>query len=193
MTPSNDSAPKGRMQHHREILAAAKDATPEERRELLEAVRRDARAQRRARPVPRWLARRANRRALAVIAAVPFACGVASAYMTPETLATSLVQLAGAVGLLAGLLLLRRATRELTEIPDAELDERELVDRNQALGIAYLALVSCLVVVGLIAITDGHVLDTADWKPLFFGTFGTAVLLPSAAAAWKWRDLDDDA
>ncbi|GAA2079637.1 hypothetical protein [Actinomadura alba] len=193
MTRSNDRAPKVRMQHHREILAAAKEATPEQRREILEAVRRDARVQRRARPVPRWLARRANRRALALIAAAPFACGVTSAFMTPEALATSLVQLAGAVGLLAGLLLLRRVTKELTEIPDADLDERELGERNEALRIAYLALVGCLVLVGLIAITDGPVLDMADWKPLFFGTFGTAVLLPSAAAAWKWRDLDDEA
>jgi hypothetical protein len=193
MTPSNDTAPKGRMQHHREILAAAKDATSEERRELLDAALRDAQVQRQARPVPRWLAGRANRRALAVIAAVPFACGVASAYMTPGSPATSLVQLAGAVCVLAGILLLRRGTKELTEISDAELDERERGDRNQALGTAYLALFGCLVVVCLIAITDGRVLDTADWKPLFFGTFGTAVLLPSAAAAWKWRDLDDEA
>jgi hypothetical protein len=192
MTPSTGST-KGRVQYHREVLAAAKDATPEERRQLLEAARQEMRDRRRTRPLPRWLARRASRRALAATSAVPFLCGVAGAHMRPDSPAVSLLFLAGAVSLPAVLLPLRRATRELTEVPDTELDERELGERNQALRIAYLALVACLTVVGLIAVADGPVLAVTDWKPLIFGTFGTAVLLPSAAAAWKWHDLDDEA
>jgi hypothetical protein len=191
MTPSTDT-PKGRVHHHREVLAAAKDATPEERRDLLAAVRREARNRRRSQPVPRWLAHRASRGALAALPAVPFACGVAGALLS-DSVADDLVQLAGAVSLIAGLLLLRRATRELTEIPDAELDERELEDRNEALRTAYFAIVIVLGIAFLIAVADGPVLDVADWKPLIFGTLATAVLLPSAVAAWRWRDLDDEA
>lgn len=192
MTPSTDSTPQARLQRHREVLAAARHATAEERRELLEAVRREARDRRRSRPLPRWLARSTSRRALALLAAVPFLSGGVSAYLPAESWSTSLVQLVGVAGVMTGLFLLRRATRELTEIPDAELDERELADRNQALGTAYLALLVVLGLVAVLAIADGHAFDTTDWKPLLLGTFGTALLLPSAVAAWRWHDLDDE-
>ncbi|MFF5212172.1 hypothetical protein [Streptosporangium sp. NPDC000396] len=58
------------MRQHLDNLAAAKDATPEEHREILESVRHEARDRRRARPIPRWLAGRTNRRALALLTAV---------------------------------------------------------------------------------------------------------------------------
>lgn len=192
MTPPADSTRKSRWQHHRQVLAAARDAGPEERRELLKNAQREARDRRLARPAPRWMATRATRRALAVVAAVPFACGVAGAYLPADSLATYLAKSIGGIAVLAGLLLLRRATKELSEIPDPELDERELADRNQALKVAYVALAIFLGTAVLLAIADGLVLDAVDWKPLLFGTFGSAVLLPAAAMAWDWRELDED-
>jgi hypothetical protein len=180
------------MRHHLDALAAAKDATPQQRREILESVRRQAQDRRRTRALPRWLASSTNRRALALLAAAPFAAGAVSAYLAPDSAVTAVVQATGAAGLMAGLLLLRRATRELTEISGAELDERELQERDQALGAAYVTLLVCLSVVVLLAVADGPLLDTTSWEPLIFGTLGTAVLLPSAAAAWKWRELDEE-
>ncbi|WP_157180903.1 hypothetical protein [Actinopolymorpha alba] len=193
MTSSTGSTPRSRMRHHLDNLAAAKDATPQERQEILESVRQEARDRRRTRPVPRWLASSTNRRALALLAAVPFTAGAVSAYLAPDSLATAAVQAAGAAGLLTGILVLRRATRELTEIPAADLDERELQERNQALGAAYVTLLACLLVVVLLAVADGRLFDIASWEPLLLGTLGTAVLLPSAAAAWKSRDLSEEA
>ncbi|MEU6039856.1 hypothetical protein ABZ801_31095 [Actinomadura sp. NPDC047616] len=192
MTSSTGSTPRSSIRRHLDNLAAAKDATPEERQRILETVRQEAQDRRRTRPVPRWLANGTNRRALALLAAVPFAAGAASAFMTPDSGAALAVQTAGAVGLLTGILLLRRATRELTELAAAELDERELQERNRALGAAYGTLLVCMFVVALLAVADGPLLDVAGWKPLIFGLVGTAILLPSAAAAWTWDDVDEE-
>ncbi|GLY64881.1 hypothetical protein [Amycolatopsis taiwanensis] len=192
MTPSAGTSRKSRLQHHRQVLAAAKDATPEERRALLETARRETRDRRLARPLPRWMATRTSRRTLAGLAAIPFACGAASAYLPAESPVTYGVQMVGAIAVLAGLGLLRRATKELSEIPDSDLDERELDDRNQALKGAYVALLILLGTAVVLTIADGLVLSTVDWKPLVFGTFGSAVLLPSAAIAWDYRELDDE-
>ncbi|RZS34754.1 hypothetical protein EV193_108102 [Herbihabitans rhizosphaerae] len=192
MTPSTGSGRKGGLQHHREVLAAAKNASPEQRRELLKDARRQARDRRLARPVPRSLASRGSRRALALFTAVPFVCGVVGAYLPAGSLEVSVLYAIGGVEMLMGLFLLRRVTRELAETAEAELDERELADRNQALKIAYGALVIVLGIVALLAAVDGQLLHAVDWKAPLFGAFGTAVLLPSAALAWNWRDLDDD-
>ncbi|MGH3387514.1 MAG: hypothetical protein ACRDOO_01385 [Actinomadura sp.] len=192
MTAPTGNTPKGRMRHHLDTLAAAKDATPEQRREILESVHRRAQDSRVTRPVPRRLASSTSRRALALLAAAPFAAGAVSAYMAPDSAGTALVQATGAAGLLAGLFLLRRATRELTETSGADLDERELQERDRALGAAYVTLLVCLAIVVLLAIADGPLLDIASWEPLAFGTLGTAALLPSAAAAWKWPELDEE-
>ncbi|GAA2453455.1 hypothetical protein GCM10010191_85150 [Actinomadura vinacea] len=185
---------KDRLRHHREVLAAAKDATPEERRAILDALRDDQEAwrnHRRARPLPPWLARRGTRRALAAVAVVPFGCGTAAAFLAPASLPSIALQAGAVAGVGAGLILLRRATRLLTEVPDAELDERELAERDRARGLAYLALACCVGLVALVAIADGPLLDTRAWEPLILGTLFTALLLPSAAAAWEWNELDD--
>ncbi|XVQ08334.1 hypothetical protein ACQP1W_38110 [Spirillospora sp. CA-255316] len=194
MTEPTTGGLRGRLRHHREVLSAARDAAPEERRALLDGVRDDKeerRRVRRARPVPRWLARPGARRALAAIAVVPFACGMVTAYLAPESLPAVAAQAAGVAGLVAGLVLLRRATRLLTEVPDADLDERELGERDRALGTAYAALACCVGVVVLAAIADGPLLDARAWEPMVIGTLFTALLLPSAAAAWRWHELDD--
>ncbi|HEX2312578.1 MAG TPA: hypothetical protein VHJ17_02525 [Thermomonospora sp.] len=195
MTEPTAGGLRSRLQHHREVLAAAKDATPQERRAILDAIRADQddrRRARRTRPLPRWLTRPGARRALAAVAVVPFACGTVGAYLAPESLPALAVQGVGLVGLAAGLTLLRRATRLLTEVPDGDLDERELGERDRALGAAYVLLFCCVGVLALAALADGPLLDVRAWEPMVLGTLFTALLLPSAAAAWRWSDPDED-
>lgn len=171
-----------------------KDAISPERRDLRRTHRDTALAKEQVRPLPPWLAHRA-RRALATLVFAPLACGLASAYMTPESNSAALLNSGSLFGWAVGFLVLRRVTRLLTDVPDTLLDEREKGDRDKAVHLAYKVLIVGLTVLVVIAandpILDPILLDPASWSPLAFGLFFTALLLPSGAAAWQSRDLDN--
>jgi hypothetical protein len=174
----------------RALFEELKGATPQERREGFRSYREAIVAEQRARPVPRWLARRAVRRSLAVLAGTPVLCGAVAALTPPESPASALFALAGAVGFLMSWLLLRRGTKLLAEAPDTALDERELEERAEAIHMAYVLQVCLLILLTFAAIADSRWVDL-DWQPLVLGALLTAFALPSAVAAWRWRDLDD--
>ncbi|MFC7640332.1 hypothetical protein ACFQX6_04350 [Streptosporangium lutulentum] len=104
---------------------------------------------------------------------------------------SSVIGLAGIAVYLASWLLLRRATRQLAEVPDSALDEREVVERAEATRTAYVLLIWLMFLLTVTAVADSRWIDL-EWEPLLLGALMTATGLPMAVAAWRWRDLDDE-
>ncbi|MCG5218258.1 ABC transporter permease family protein [Streptosporangium soli] len=174
----------------RALFTDLKTTTPEERDERLRSYHQEVMAERRARPVPRWLARHRVRRSLAVSAVLPLLCGAVAATARPESAPALLSGLASAVSFLAIWLLLRRVTGLLAEAPDTALDEREVDERGQALHGAYGFFIAVMALLTVAAIADERWIDL-ELSVLMLGGLFTSFLLPSAVVAWQWRDLDD--
>lgn len=131
-----------------------------------------------------------RRRAL-VVAMLAALAGVAALAWTDRPVAL-LVGLAVAAGLYV---LLRRVVRGMADLPDAFVDERVRVVRNERYRSAYQVL-SAVAVVVLLA---GYMATDASrlaWQPearhlhaAFWSVLGLSLALPSMLMAWSEREL----
>jgi hypothetical protein len=151
--------------------------------------------QRRARPVPAWLTSRRNRRALALVPLAVLMVGIGAGVAPDGVLRAALEFSAIALGL-AGTQL-RRVTRLLDAMPDRLLDEREIAERNDAsrrayhlatgtAGVLFLAAAASDVV---FRVTGSALISAGGWVPALLGGFLAVTIIPSAVAAWRWKDV----
>lgn len=157
------------------------------------ADRNTRRRRGRDRPVPGWLARRGTRRALALSAAIPLVCGFVAAQV-PRAVDERwgpgpLVGLVGVVAFVVCWPLLRRVTALLADAPDADLDEREREERGQVFLRSYQILAGLVAFVTTTGLLGGR--DEVDLRQVLTGLLLTAVLVPSAVTAWRWRDAPE--
>jgi hypothetical protein len=161
----------------------------------------DARIQaRRDAPLPGWLSRRSYRRAVATVPPVTvLVCGLLTATRPDDALGTVLLGATAAFAA-AGLLLVRRASRLLDEVPDRLLDEREIGERDAAHRHAHGLTIGLLTLVTLIAIADGVLARSGgtalipgdNWIQVLVTTTLVAGMIPAAVIAWSWTDLTDE-
>jgi hypothetical protein len=162
------------------------------RAEMEERIQRQ-----RQRPVPPWLASRGRRRGLALVPAATFLLGGLAAPFgasAPGFLLMILASLCGA----AGTLLLRRATQMLDAAPLGLLDEREIVQRNQAYRRGHWLTLALVGVMWLMAVIDGFVMNSdapvlscVGWVFLTLAALLAISMLPAAALAWVWETPPD--
>ncbi|MDI6100217.1 hypothetical protein QLQ12_16555 [Actinoplanes sp. NEAU-A12] len=156
-------------------------------------------AQRHA-PLPRWLAHRSTRRAIA--AGPPLtvlACGLLTATRPDDAVGTALLGATAALAL-ASLLLLRRASRLLDTAPDRLLDEREIGERNAAHRRAHALTIGLFALLMIVAVADalmtrsgGAALIPGDnWIQVMVTAMLVAGMIPAAVMAWRWTDLTDE-
>ena len=174
------------------------DVRAEQLRRML--AEKDARMQQlRHRTLPAWLARRGNRRAVALLPVVPLACGIYAGTL-PDTVLRSALMASVAAVCVIGILLLRRVTRLLDAVPDRLLDEREIDERNRAYRRAHALVVGLLGLLAVLAVTDGtwrKVTGTAlmsgdGWLPVTMTAMLVAGMIPAAVVAWRWEEPADD-
>lgn len=160
----------------------------------------DARLQhKRERALPSWLANRRNRRAVALLPLLPLACGLYAGTRPDDILRSTLLALV-ALGSVAGILLLRRATRLLDAVPDRLLDEREIGERNDAYRRAHALLVGLLALLTALAVADGTVLKLTGsplipgdgWLPVTMTAMLVGGMIPAAVVAWRWTEPSDE-
>lgn len=150
-------------------------------------------------PLPGWLTGRARRRAVACLPPLALlTCGLLAATRPDDTVHTVLLG-ATAVLAVAGILLLRRASRLLDAVPDRLLDEREIGERNTAhrhahgLTIGLLALLSLLAIAdaSLTRATGDRLIPGDNWIQVLVTATLVACMLPAAVIAWRWTELDE--
>ena len=151
--------------------------------------------------LPKWLARRSYRRAIASVPPTALlACGLLTATRPDDAVGTALLGATGVLGI-TSLLLLRQASRLLAEAPDQFLDEREIGERNAAHRRAHGLTLGLLVLLTLIAITDGvmtrntgtPLIPGDNWIQVLVTATLVASMIPAAVIAWQWTDLADEA
>ncbi len=112
----------------------------------------------------------------------------------------------GALELIAGIMALTGAIAAvvfftcsysyLANAPDADLDERQILDRDRSYFGAFKYLVAMLAVGGigseLAAKTIGFTLSTAVFQNYLFMLFIVALILPGCLLAWKDGSSDED-
>lgn len=143
----------------------------------------------------RWLMPRRARRLL-VVAMVATWGLVVAAGLTPAPLAPAFVLSAGAY------FLVRQASRQLTDLPDRYLDERQIGIRNESFTIAYKVLAGALAIVvagtvgwlyGVEAGREFALPDlTVDARLAALWVFLNAMQsLPAVVLVWREPDADE--
>jgi hypothetical protein len=154
---------------------------------------KDARIRRhRDRPLPGWLASRRNRRIVALTPVLPLIAGFYAGTL-PDDVPRSVLMAAVAVLSVAGILLLRTATRLLDSAPDRLLDEREISERNLAYRLAHGLVVVLISLLALMAIADGLVrkagsgslVDGDGWISITITAVLVGAMIPAAVLAWR--------
>ncbi|WP_229071013.1 hypothetical protein [Actinoplanes sp. DH11] len=153
----------------------------------------------RERPLPGWLADRRSRRAAALLPVLPLAGGLFAGTL-PDTVFRSTLMTAVAALSVAGILLLRRATRLLDAVPDRLLDEREITERNAAYRLSHNVVLALLSVLALMAVADGAMRKVADsaliegdgWIPIMVTAVLVGTMIPAAVLAWRYTEPLDD-
>ena len=146
----------------------------------------------RDRPLPAWLASRRSRRVLALAPVLPLAVGCYAGTL-PDGVPRSVLMAAVAVLCVAGVLLLRTATRLLDSAPDRLLDEREISERNLAYRLAHGLVVVLISLLALMAIADGLVrkagsgslVDGDGWIAITITAVLVGAMIPAAVLAWR--------
>jgi len=163
-------------------------------------AQKDARMQHlRQRPLPTWLASRRNRRAMALLPAVPLIGGMYAGTM-PDSMARATLMVVVVAVICGGGLLLRRVSRLLDVAPDRLLDEREAGERDDAYRRAHNLVVGLLALLALMAIADGTMRKVADsplvdgdgWISITVTAVLVGTMMPAAVLAWRRSDPLDD-
>ncbi|WP_432570717.1 hypothetical protein [Kineococcus sp. SYSU DK005] len=150
-------------------------------------------------PLPRWLATRTSRRALALLPVLTLTLGVLAAVAGGGALTALLIGTTSVVGSCA-IATLRRVSGMLDAAPEELLDEHELGERDRAYRRGFRLTLVLLGVLALLAVVDGalvqesgtHLIGSVGWMALTFAAFWTAGMLPAAALAWHWHTPADE-
>ena len=145
-----------------------------------------------------WLLRRRSRRVLVVASVATWALALPGGWI-PDP---------GAAGLAfrfvltaVAYLLLRQASRLITDLPDTYLDERQLQIRDESFTIAYKGLAGALSVAALVGLvsavlasSDGTIaLPAVSTAGVISAAWTVAVIaqsLPAAVLAWRESDFE---
>ncbi|MEV4281122.1 hypothetical protein [Actinoplanes xinjiangensis] len=151
--------------------------------------------------LPKWLARRSYRRAVASVPPTALlTCGLLTATRPDDAVGTGLLGATAVLGI-TSLLLLRQASRLLDEVPDRFLDEREIGERNAAHRRAHALTLALFILITLIAIIDSIMIGNSgtplipgdNWIQVLMTATLVAGMIPAAVIAWRWTDLADEA
>jgi hypothetical protein len=110
--------------------------------------------------------------------------------------AAPVAALAGLTGWAVGLLLLRRRLEHAADLPDDQLDEREVEVRDRSYLHAYQALGGALALLLFVTVVDESPLGDGEvvqsWTYLVLSLLLLALALPSVVLAVRQRRTPDD-
>ncbi|MFG6444054.1 hypothetical protein ACFXQA_02160 [Microbacterium sp. P07] len=151
----------------------------------------------RQRPQPAWMRPPTSRRVLALAPAVTFALGIAAALAAEEPVGVVLLMCALVIGA-AGTVLLRRATHMLDNAPHAQLDEREISQRDRGFRAAFRVALGVVGMLWVLAVVDGffassfNLFGTNSWVFLTLAALVTVTMAPAAALLWNSDPASED-